>query len=187
MMQQMRKTGTKRKDRKQPRTIGHPRSSSESFNSIRVGEIKLNAWTSTWMKSPLPASCRKWDWLHTWANRATKRKEMQQAHTRVHHRRSSGRPSTERRDGDAGRPPGSSRRWEMTATCTAPPPLPRARRSSTGGHCGAEGKEKRMRQRHRHRSRCSICQGAGGDRGAGRSGTERVGGRAREECGRALE
>ena len=91
---------------------------------------------------------------------------MQQAHTRVHHRRSSGRPSTERRDGDAGRPPGSSRRWEMTAARTAPPPLPRARRSSTGGHCGAEGKEKRMRQRHRHRSRCSICQGAGGDRGA---------------------
>jgi len=43
MMQQMRKTGTKRKDRKQPRTIGHPRSSSESFNNIRVGEIKLNA------------------------------------------------------------------------------------------------------------------------------------------------
>ena len=43
MMQQMRKTGTKRKDRKQPRTIGHPQISSESFNSIRVGEIKLNA------------------------------------------------------------------------------------------------------------------------------------------------
>ena len=54
MMQQMRKRkdgGTKRKNRKQPLTIGHPRSSSERFSSIRVG----NAWTSTWMKSPLPA------------------------------------------------------------------------------------------------------------------------------------
>jgi len=39
MMQQMRKRkdgGTKRKNRKQPRTIGHPWSSSERFSSIHV-------------------------------------------------------------------------------------------------------------------------------------------------------